>query len=256
MKKLFIFISLIAIIFIFLPIFNIIFKPNLNDLFEALKDKEVINSLYLSIYSSLIATFICLVIGTPLSYIFARKDFPFKKIIEGIVDLPIMIPHPVIGLAILSVVAKDYWIGKILNKLAIQIVGSVVGIVIVLIYVGLPFYVNTVKAGIKSVPERLENVSRTLGKSEFITFLQITLPLSYKSIIEGLIMSMARAISEFGAVIIIAYHPMVAPVLIYERFTAYGLKYSIPVAVLLILICLILFIFLRTIIKDKFDSKN
>ena len=251
MKKLFIFISIITFLFIFLPIFNILVKPSIPDLINSLKDSEVINSLKLSIYASLIATSINIVIGTPLSYIFARKDFPLKNIIEGIIDLPIMIPHPVIGLAILSIVAKDYWIGKILNKLAIEIVGSVTGIVVVLTYVGLPFYVNTVKAGIKAVPERLEYVSRTLGKGEFVTFVKITLPLSFKSIIEGLIMSTARAISEFGAVIVIAYHPMVAPVLIYERFTAYGLKYSIPVAVLLIIICLLLFLVLRVISRKK-----
>ncbi len=251
MKKFFTFVSIIAFLFIALPIFNLIIKPNINDLVQALKDSDVINSLTLSIYSSLIATTICLIIGTPLAYIFARKDFPLKKTIEGIIDLPIMIPHPVIGLAILSIVAKDYWIGKILNKLAIEVVGSVIGIVIVLIYVGFPFYVNTVKTGIKSVPERLEHVSRTLGKSEIATFFQITLPLAYKSIIEGMIMSTARAISEFGAVIIIAYHPMVAPVLIYERFTSYGLKYSIPIAVILIFICLILFVILRTISKNR-----
>ena len=251
MKKLFIFISIIAFLFIFLPILNLLLKPEISSIIESLKDSQVIDSLCLSIYASFIATGICLIIGTPLSYIFARKDFPFKRTIEGIIDLPIMIPHPVIGLAILSIVAKDYWIGKILNKLAIEVVGSVTGIVIVLTYVGLPFYVNTVKAGIKAIPERIEYVSRTLGKGEIETFFKIVLPLSYKSIVEGMIMSTARAISEFGAVIIIAYHPMVAPVLIYERFTAYGLKYSIPVAVLLIIICLIFFILLRVISSRK-----
>jgi molybdate/tungstate transport system permease protein len=241
--------AIIAIAFITLPLINIFLFPEFSDLINAIKEKEVYNSLILSLYSSIIAAFISLIIGTPLAYIFARKSFFGKKIIEGIIDLPIMIPHPVIGLAILSVVAKDYWIGKILNKMAINIVGSVIGIVVVLTYVALPFYVNSVKTGIKSIPERLEFVSRTLGKSQFETFFKVILPLSTKNIIEGLIMSTARAISEFGAVIVIAYHPMVSPVLIYERFTSYGLKYSIPVAVWLMLLSLLLFIFLRLISK-------
>ena len=97
----------------------------------------------------------------------------------------------------------------------------------------------------------MEYVSRTLGKSQFQTFFKIVIPLSSKSILEGIIMSMARAISEFGAVIIIAYHPMVAPVLIYERFTSYGLKYSMPVAVWLMVICLVFFIILRFFISRK-----
>jgi molybdate/tungstate transport system permease protein len=244
-------VSILAVTFVALPIFNMLTKPSLIELFTAIKDKEVLHSLSLSLYAALTASAISIIIGTPLAYVFARKDFPFKRTIEGIIDIPIMIPHPVIGLAILSVVAKDCYIGKILNKFAIDILGSVTGIIVVLVYVGFPFYVNSVKAGFKSVPERLEYVSRSLGKSQLQTFLQITLPLTYKSIIEGLIMSTARAISEFGAVIVIAYHPMVAPVLIYERFTSYGLKYSAPVAVLLILICLILFILLRFFSSNK-----
>jgi molybdate/tungstate transport system permease protein len=244
-------VSFLAIAFIALPIFNILIKPSLNEIFSTLNDKEVLHSLALTIYASLSASGVALIVGTPLAYVFARKDFPLKRVMESIIDIPIMIPHPVIGLAILSVVAKDYWLGKILNKFAIEILGSVTGIIIVLVYVGFPFYVNSVKAGFKSVPERLEYVSRSLGKSQFQTFLQITLPLSYRSIIEGLIMSTARAISEFGAVIVIAYHPMVAPVLIYERFTSYGLKYSVPVAVLLILVCLVLFILLRFFSSKK-----
>ncbi len=250
-KYLLYFLASVAILFVFLPLFNILAKPSLNGLISTLNDKEVLNSLFLSLYASITAAIISVIIGTPLAYIFARKNFPLKKVLEGIIDLPIMIPHPVIGIAIISVVAKDYWIGKILAKYGISILGNVKGVIIVLTYVGLPFYINSAKAGFKAVPERLEYVSRSLGKSFFITFFKITLPLSYKSIIEGVIMSTARAISEFGAVIIIAYHPMVAPVLIYERFNAYGLKYSIPVAVMLILISLILFICLRFISSRK-----
>ena len=251
MKKIFYLISIIALFFVILPLFNILTKPSLSNLFSAITDREVLSSIKLSLLSSVIAGIICIIIGTPLAYIFARKEFPFKRILEGIIDLPIMIPHPVIGLAILTVVAKDYWIGKILSKLAIEVIGSSTGIVIVLTYVAFPYYVNTVKTGINSVPERLEFVSRTLGKNFFKTFIFVTLPLTYKSIIEGVIMSIARAISEFGAVIIIAYHPMVAPVLIYERFTAYGLKYSIPVAVWLMIVSLTLFVVLRFFSRKK-----
>lgn len=79
----------------------------------------------------------------------------------------------------------------------------------------------------------------------FSTFFRVTLPLVWRSVVLGMIMATARAISEFGAIVIVAYHPMTAPVLIYERFTAYGLKYSQPVAVWLILISLALFVLMR-----------
>ncbi len=243
--KIMVLFSAITFIFVVVPLVSILFRPALNDLIEALKDEEVLNALKLSIYASVLSSIISFLMGTPIAYVLSRKKFPFKRLVEGIIDLPIMIPHPVIGLAILAVVSREHFIGKFLYELSIEVMGTVKGITIVLVYVGLPFYINTLKAGIDLIPERLEYVSRTLGKNQFQTFFKIVIPLSKKSIIEGIIMSTARAISEFGAVIVIAYHPMVAPVLIYERFTAYGLKYSAPVAVLLILISLLLFILLR-----------
>ncbi len=89
---------------------------------------------------------------------------------ESIVDLPMMIPHPVIGIAILGLVGKNHWIGRCLHSLGIRIMGSVTGIVIVLIFVGLPFYINTVKTGFEAIPVRLEHVSRSLGASFIATF--------------------------------------------------------------------------------------
>ena len=128
---------------------------------------------------------------------------------------------------------------------------SVAGIVVVLTFVGLPFYINTVKTGFEAIPVRLEYVSRSLGAPFIATFLRVTFPLAWRSMLAGIIMCAARAISEFGAVVIVAYHPMIAPVLIYERFTAFGMKYSQPISVWLILVCLILFILLRIVSLPK-----
>jgi molybdate/tungstate transport system permease protein len=156
-----------------------------------------------------------------------------------------MIPHPVIGIAILSMAGRDHWLGKIMGMIGLRIMGSVTGIIMVMAFVGLPFYINTVKDCFETIPVRLENVSRSLGASPFATFSRVTFPLAWRSMVVGMIMCTARAVSEFGAIVIVAYHPMVAPVMIYERFTAYGLKYSQPVAVWLILMCLGLFLLFR-----------
>jgi molybdate/tungstate transport system permease protein len=175
----------------------------------------------------------------------ARHDFPGKSLVEAIIDLPIMIPHPVIGIAILSLVGRHHPFGRFLADMGIEIMGTLTGIIVVLTFVGMPFYVNTVKAGFEAIPKRLENVSRSLGASMGKTFFRITFPLAWRSMVLGMIMCTARAISEFGAVVIVAYHPMTAPVLIYERFTAYGLRYSQPISVWLICISLLLFVAMR-----------
>nr|HPQ60196.1 ABC transporter permease [Syntrophales bacterium] len=188
---------------------------------------------------------ISFLLGTPLAYLLARRNFRGKRLVESIIDLPIVIPHPVVGIAILSVAGRNHWFGQILSELGIRIMGSVTGIIVVLTFVGMPFYINAVKDGFEGISPRLENVARSLGASLGGAFFRITFPLAWRSMLVGLIMCCARAISEFGAVVIVAYHPMIAPVMIYERFEGYGLKYSQPVAVWLILVCLALFLVLR-----------
>ena len=240
-----------VVVFILFPLIEMVIQPSFQDLKEAIKDPDVLHSIWLSIYASGLAGIISLIIGTPFAYLLARKYFFGKKLVESIIDLPIMIPHPVVGIAILGLAGKNHWIGQILQQVGIHIMGTVTGIVTVLTFVGLPFYVNTVKTGFEAIPVRLENVSRSLGASLTKTFFRVTFPLAWRAMLVGIIMCCARAISEFGAIVIVAYHPMIAPVMIYERFTAYGLKYSQPVAVWLILVCLVLFLLLRVFSLPK-----
>jgi len=242
--------------FILLPLLQMFCEPTWQGLYEAMADKNVRRSIGLSLYTSGWAALISFIIGTPFAYLLARKSFKGKGLIESIVDLPIMIPHPIIGIAVLGLTGSEHWFGRLIQEAGIRIMGTVTGIIVVLTFVGLPFYINTVKNGFEAIPLRLENVSRSMGASFTSTFFRITLPLAWRSMLVGLILCAARAISEFGAVIIVAYHPMVAPVLIYERFTAYGLEYSQPVAVLLILVCLILFIFLRIVSTTNRSKAN
>jgi molybdate/tungstate transport system permease protein len=237
--------------FILLPLIEMMTAPSLAMLLETIKDKNVVRSIWLSVYTAGSAALISFVLGTPLAYLLARTTFVGKRLVEGIVDLPIAIPHPVVGIAILSVAGKNHWLGQALGELGVRVMGSVTGIVIVLTFVGLPFYLNAAKNGFENISPRLEKVSRSLGASMFSTFLRITFPLAWRSMLIGIIMCCARAISEFGAVVIVAYHPMIAPVMIYERFEAYGLKYSQPVAVWLVFISLTLFLILRILTVRK-----
>ncbi len=244
-----------VLLFILLPLFEMVSQPSLSDLRETIADDEVRSSIFLSLFCSASAAAISFIFGTPMAYLLARTDFTGKKIVESMIDLPIMIPHPVIGIAILSLSGRNHWLGQFFQDVGIQLLGTKTGIITVLTFVALPFYINTAKAGFQGVPCRLEQVARSLGAGQSATFFRITVPLTWRHMVTGFIMSMARAISEFGAVVIVAYHPMIAPVLMYERFTAYGLKFSQPVAVWLILICLVLFLLLR-VVSSPIGKKN
>jgi molybdate/tungstate transport system permease protein len=247
--------GIVIMAFIILPLIQLITSPSLEMLRESIGDKDVVRSIWLSVYTAGLAALISFVLGTPLAYLLARSRFRGKRLVEGIIDLPIAIPHPVVGIAILSVAGRNHWFGQVLGELGIRIMGSVTGIVIVLTFVGIPFYLNATKAGFEAISPRLEKVSRSLGASMFSTFIRITFPLAWRSMLIGIIMCCARAISEFGAVVIVAYHPMIAPVLIYERFEAYGLRYSQPVAVWLVSLSLILFLLLRILTLHNVEEQ-
>lgn len=243
--------GLFILAYILLPLIELMTSPSIPDLWQTIQDKDVVRSIRLSVYTAGSAAIISFLFGTPLAYLLARQDFRGKKFLEAVIDLPIVIPHPVVGIAILGIAGKNHWIGQILGELGIRVMGSVTGIIAVLTFVGIPFYIHSAKNGFEAVSPRLEKVSRSLGASMTSTFLRITFPLAWRSMLIGIIMCSARAISEFGAVVVVAYHPMTAPVLLYERFEGYGLKYSQPVAVWLVMVCLILFFLLRILAVRK-----
>ena len=237
--------SLIFIMLLMLPLVNMIVTADTEVLHATIADPEVLSSIALTLRAALWATIICGITGIPLAYLLARWNFPGKSLVQGMVDLPVMIPHTAMGIALLMVYGQKFLLGSALGKIGLFFVGTEAGISLAMAYVSLPLLVNAARDGFLAVDPKLEKVARTLGASAWQTFFRITLPLSWRTILSGAIMMWARGISEFGAVIILTYNPMITPILIWERFEAYGLKYARPVAVLLILLCLLIFAFLR-----------
>lgn len=246
--------SSIIVIFILLPVVTTISIQicDFSGLTKAMSDKTVWDSILLTYYAALISTLIAIIFGTPLAYILSRYDFRGKSIVEGIVDVPVVIPHTVAGIALLAVFGSNGLIGSFSP---IKFVDALPGIVVAMLFVSIPIYLNTAKEGFASVNLRLEQVARTLGASPAKVFFTISLPLVIRHIAAGAIMAWARAISEFGAVVVIAYYPMVAPTLIYERFLSTGLSAARPIAVILILLSLAVFVILRILLWNKKEQE-
>jgi molybdate/tungstate transport system permease protein len=238
----------LLILFTILTIFNMIFRQLVfepSSLINAVRDPLVVKSITLTLYTSFIATSIALIFGTPLAYILARHDFPGKNAVESIIDVPVIIPHTVAGMALYALLMRRSAVGSAFSNLGIVFEDSMWGIVAAMLFVSAPFYINSAREGFQSVNPRLERVARTLGASQWGAFHRIALPLAVRHIFSGAVMSWARGISEFGAVIFLAFYPMIAPTLIFYEFTTHGLKGSQPIAVLLILVCLTVFMVLR-----------
>ncbi|MGM0379061.1 MAG: ABC transporter permease subunit [Bacillota bacterium] len=248
--------SLILLSFIILPLLNIFINAHYDVVITTMLEKEVYDSIFLTFKASLMSTLITIFLGVPLAYILARKDFYGKTVIEGIINLPIIIPHTAAGIALLTFFGKQFIGGKFFDYLNINFVGNFSGIVIAMMFVSLPFLINEVKEGFRQIDKRLEKVARTLGASPFQTFFKVSIPLNLSHIISGAVMMWARGLSEFGAVMILAYHPITTPVLIYERFTSFGLKYSVPVSVVMIILTLIIFVSLRIYQNKRVDIND
>jgi molybdopterin-binding protein len=244
-RVLFAILGAILLIFIAWPLLRTVTASGPAVLWQTLLDEEVRGAILLTFQASLIATALAFFCGVPLAYLLARTEFPGKRLVEGIVDVPVVVPHSAAGIALLMVFGRRALLGQAFGLFGLKFVSAAPGIVIAMLFVSLSFLVNAAREGFEAVDPRLEHVARTLGASPWQAFWRVAFPLAWRSILSGMILMWARGLSEFGAVVILAYHPMVAPVLLYERFESYGLNYARPVAALMILICLGTFVVLR-----------
>jgi molybdate/tungstate transport system permease protein len=251
LRRVFAGLGLLLVLFVAWPLLRTVAGTSPVIIWETLLEVEVRRAILLTFFSSALATLIAFVAGVPLAYLLARVEFPGKKLIEGIIDVPIVVPHSAAGIALLMVFGRRSLLGQAFGLFGIRFVSSVPGIVIAMLFVSLPFLVNSARGGFEAVDPRLERVARTLGASPWQTFRRISFPLAWRSILSGMVLMWARGLSEFGAVAILAYHPMVAPVLLYERFESFGLTYARPVATLVVLICLVTFVALRVTAEEN-----
>ncbi len=226
-------------------------KTGPGEFFATAADKEVRVSIWLTIWVSFASTLLFSVAAVPFAWVLARKSFPWKSLVQGVIDLPVVLPHTAAGIALLGFISREGVLGKAASAVGLNLVNNPSGIAIAMAFVSLPFLINAARDGFAAVPERLEKAGLILGASPSRVFLTISLPLARRSIVTGFVMMFARGMSEFGAVVIIAYHPMIAPVLIYDRFSSFGLTYARPAAVLFIMVALVVFTLLRLLSGRK-----
>ena len=241
----------VVLLLIIAPLAGMFFSTPLADVFATAKESEVQSSIWLTLFTSFFATLFFAFFAIPLAYVLARKNFPGKRIISGIIDLPIVIPHSAAGIAVLGFVSRDSVLGKFASTMGFDFVGSPAGIAIAMAFVSIPFLINAARDGFTAVPVRLEQAAYNLGASPVRMFFTVSMPLAWRHILSGFVLMFARGLSEFGAVVIVAYHPMITPVMIYERFTSFGLKYAQPLSVLFILVCLVFFLLLRMLTSEN-----
>lgn len=190
--------------FLALPFVALLARVSPAQLMARLGDSVVLDALRLSLVTSAAATAIVLLLGLPVAYLLATRDFAGKRAVEVLIDLPMVLPPTVAGFALLMAFGRAGLAGRSLSALGITLPFTTAGVVVAQVFMAAPFFIGPARAGIASVDRRLLDAAATLRASEGFTFLRVILPLALPSIAAGLAMSGARALGEFGATITFA----------------------------------------------------
>jgi len=244
--------GLVLVVGLVVPVLTFALQSSPQTLRQAATDPEVRAAIARSLRTSAAATGVVLVTGVPLAYAMVRQRFVGWTLLNSLIDLPIVIPPPVIGITLLVFLGPKTRLGMYLHPPPpeynpfIKWLESGAGIdfeqLVVQVFVGAPFLIRSAMVAFSGVDPRYERVARTLGASAWQAFFRVTLPLAAPGILVGAILCWLRAMGEFGATRVVADFPRVAPVLTYYRFEQYGLTEARPVAILIVALCLVMFI--------------
>ena len=197
--------ALAAVTFLVLPLLAILLKvlPQ-SHLWNTLQEPFVTQALRTSLITSLSSLVLTVAFGTPLAYALARRRVPGTTLFDTLLDLPMVLPPTVAGVALLMTFGRRGLLGPWLDALGIQVVFTMAAVVLAQSFVSMPLYVRSAQAGFRGVDPELERVAYTLGYSTTRTFLRVTVPLAFPALLSGAVMAWARALGEFGATIMFA----------------------------------------------------
>ena len=237
----------LLLLFLVAPLLGLVGAGGWGGLRRLFVDPELRAALGLTLATATTATFLGVLGGAPIAYLLARRTFRGSALLAAVIDLPLLVPHPVAGIALLLVLGRGSAFGEALYSLGLRITGTATGIICAMLFVSVPLFVSAARETFVRVDRRYESVARTLGDNGWRAFRRVTLPLAGRGLTAAAVVMWARAVSEFGAIVVITYHPRVASVLSYDRFTSFGLDEALPVAAVLVLLALVPLALLRAL---------
>ena len=244
------YLSLIVLI----PLSALFFKTftlSFDDFWAAVSTPRVMASYRLTFGASFLAASFNLVCGLILAWVLVRYEFPGKKIVDALVDLPFALPTAVAGISLTALLAGNGWVGQYLEPLGIQLAFNPNGVVIALIFIGLPFVVRTVQPVLEDAEKEIEEAATCLGATRWQTFSRVIFPSIAPALLTGFAMAFARAIGEYGSVIFIAGNmPMVSeitPLIIIGKLEQYDYAGATAVAVVMLVISFILLLVINAL---------
>jgi molybdate transport system permease protein len=246
-------------LFVTIPLLAVFLRIEPSQLGAQLRSAGIIEAIKLSLYTSATATLIAFVLAVPSAYFMVTRNFPGKAILDTLMDLPIVLPPAVAGVALLYTFAPKGLLGPISNRLGFIIPGSTLAVIIAETFVASPFLFRSAKTGFESMDKDIINSARMLSGSRLRIFFTITFPLSLRAIISGTMMTWARAMGEFGATLMFAGNiagiTQTMPLAIY-MFLYYDPLAGITLSAILIIISFSLLITVKILEQKRFGAKK
>ena len=240
--------SALLIGFLVLPFVALLLRVTPGDLATRLASPMVLEALRLSLATSVAATAVVFVLGVPVAWLLATREFPGKRVVEVLVDLPMVLPPTVAGFALLMAFGRAGLAGRALAALGLSLPFTTLGVVVAQVFMAVPFMVGPARASFSGLDPKLLDAAATLGARETFTFFRVALPLALPGILAGVAMSASRALGEFGATITFAGNlpgsTQTMPLAVYEALQS-DLDAAVALSVLLLVMAFGLLLGLR-----------
>jgi molybdate transport system permease protein len=241
-------------LYLAMPIAALFFKISPDLFFSSMSNPVVLSALYLSFYTTLVTLVVVVLIGTPFAYFHTRLDYPGKVIVDALIDLPLVLPPAVAGVALLILYGRVGLLGQYFSMFGITLAFTTVAVIMAQIFVASPFYLRQAKSLFEQLDPSYEQTARTLGASPLRIFTLITVPLTAGGLVSGAVMTFGRALGEFGATIMFAGNlPGVTQTMPLAVYVGMESDYVIGVAIsmLLVIISFAIMIAVRLIARKE-----
>ena len=220
-----------------------------DEFWQVVSADRVVASYKLSFGASFLAAGINAVFGLLLAWALVRYSFPGKKLVDALVDLPFALPTAVAGIALTALYARNGWLGQYLEQLGIKVAFTPLGVLVALVFIGLPFVVRTVQPILEDLDTELEEAAASLGAQRWQTFRHVTLPILLPALLTGFALAFARAVGEYGSVIFIAGNlPMVSeitPLMIITKLEQYDYVGATAIASVMLVFSFVLLLIIN-----------
>ncbi len=242
------------VLIVLIPLSGLVFRASglgWSEFVALTLDPRTLNALKISFGTAFVAAVINLIFGVILAWVLVRYRFPGKRVVDAMVDLPFALPTAVAGIALTTLYAPNGWIGQVIEPLGLKVAFTPAGIVVALIFVGLPFVVRTVQPIMEEIDKEVEEAAATLGASRFQTISRVLLPGLMPAGLTGFALAFARGVGEYGSVIFIAgnlpYVSEIAPLLIVIRLEEFNYAAATAIAAVMLAISFAMLLFINSI---------